>query len=214
LDWSGLAAARACLLLTVGNANRRKAALNLQSAIRNSQSDLLMYLPVEQYIPQTTRSSARLIAWAVVALTCFFVLSLVVSAPLAVASGHSLVGTSIYQAFSHVCHQLPERSFLIAGHPLAVCSRCTGLYAGFALTVLLYPLISLRRTETPERKWLFVAATPLAFDVVLDFLGLWTNTHGSRFATGVVLGAAAVFYVMPGLVTLSLRYCVSQLRSE
>jgi uncharacterized membrane protein len=176
---------------------------------------MTMYLPVEHYIPQKNRSYGPVIAWAVLALTCIFVLTVIFGAPLALASGHTVVGISIYQAFSHVCHQLPERSFFLAGHPLAVCSRCTGLYMGFALTTFLYPFIGrLESTETPERKWLFVAATPLAIDVALNFLGLWMNTHGSRFATGAVLGAVAVFYVMPGLVLLSLRYCISWLRSE
>jgi len=32
---------------------------------------------------------------------------------------------------------------------------------------------------------------------------LWENTHLSRSITGALLGAAAVFYVMPGLVDLS-----------
>ena len=167
------------------------------------------------YIPQTRRSSGPRIAWFAAALTAIFLLSLIITAPLAVASDHSVLGLAIYQAFSHVCHQIPARSFFVAGHPLAVCSRCTGLYLGFVLALLLYPLIGgLGKTETPERKWLFVAATPLAFDVAFNSLGVWTNTHGSRFITGALLGAVAVFYVMPGLAMLSLTYFVSHLRSE
>jgi len=38
----------------------------------------------------------------------------------------------------------------------------------------------------------------------LGFLGLWENTHSSRFLTGALLGAVAVFYVVPGLIELSL----------
>jgi hypothetical protein len=45
----------------------------------------------------------------------------------------------------------------------------------------------------------------LALDFTLGFLGLWDNTHFSRFSTGALLGAVAVFYVMPGLVELSFR---------
>lgn len=36
----------------------------------------------------------------------------------------------IYAAASVVCHQRPERSFMLAGASLPVCARCTGLYVG------------------------------------------------------------------------------------
>jgi uncharacterized membrane protein len=65
---------------------------------------------------------------------------------------------------------------------------------------------SLRRTDTPPRQWLFVAAAPLAIDFFLGFFGLWENTHLSRFVTGALLGAVSVVYVMPGLIDLSLMH--------
>ncbi len=49
--------------------------------------------------------------------------------------GHGEVAAAIYRAFGTLCHQLPERSYFIDGHKLAVCSRCTGLYAGFVFNV-------------------------------------------------------------------------------
>jgi uncharacterized membrane protein len=129
-----------------------------------------------------------------------------VGAPLAMNGGHPAFGITIYHAFSFVCHQIPERSFFIAGHQFAVCSRCTGIYAGFSVATLLYPLVrSLKQTDAPPRKWLFLGAAPLAIDFTIGYLGIWENTHTSRFATGALLGAVAVFYVMPGLMDLSLR---------
>ncbi|HEU4479653.1 MAG TPA: DUF2085 domain-containing protein, partial [Pyrinomonadaceae bacterium] len=117
----------------------------------------------------------------------------------------------LYQAFSYACHQQPERSFFIAGLPFAVCARCTGLYIGFALAAVLYPLLTwLRRTNPPERKWLFLAVGPLAIDFGLGLLGIWHNTHTSRFLTGALLGAVVVFYVMPALVELSQRFRTRQ----
>ena len=134
------------------------------------------------------------------------VVSLIVVAPVAAASGHNEVANGIYGAFAVFCHQLPERSYFIDGHKLAVCSRCTGIYAGFALTLLLYPLIgSLKNTVTPPRSWLLLATLPLAIDVSVNFFGFWQNTHTSRLLTGALLGGATVFYVMPGIVDLSLR---------
>jgi len=125
---------------------------------------------------------------------------------LAAAGGHGEVAQGIYRAFGTLCHQLPDRSYFIDGHKFAVCSRCTGLYAGFALTVLLYPLIrSLKTVVLPRPGWLLFAAIPLLVDFSLTFFGVWQNTHTSRLLTGALLGSVAVFYVMPGIVELSLR---------
>lgn len=147
-----------------------------------------------------------MLMWFLVATGTLALMSLIIGAPLALAAGHPFWGLTIYRAFSYVCHQIPERSFFVAGHQFAVCSRCTGLYAGFAAATVFYPLVrSLRQTETPGRKWLFIAAAPLAIDFSIGYLGIWDNTHSSRFVTGALLGAVSVFYVMPGLMELSLR---------
>jgi uncharacterized membrane protein len=133
-------------------------------------------------------------------------MGLITGAPLALAGGHSVFALAVYGAFGHLCHQIPERSFFIAGHQFAVCARCTGIYAGFTVATLGYPLVrSLRRIDTPPRRWLFLSAVPLAIDFSLGFFGLWENTHLSRFLTGALLGSVAVFYVMPGLLDLSIR---------
>jgi uncharacterized membrane protein len=165
-----------------------------------------MYAPPDLYIPQTLADRRPLMVWFIVAAAALLFIALIVGAPLALAEGHGLLALTIYQAFSYLCHQIPERSFFIAGHKLAVCTRCTGLYAGFAIAVFLYPAVrSLRSTYPPQRKWLFIAAAPTAIDFMLGFFGIWDNTHLSRFSTGALLGTVAVFYVMPGLAELSLR---------
>lgn len=133
-------------------------------------------------------------------------MGLITGAPLALAGGHNVFALAVYGAFGHLCHQIPERSFFIAGHQFAVCARCTGIYAGFTVATLGYPLLrSLRHIDTPPRRWLFLSAVPLAIDFSLGFFGLWENTHLSRFLTGALLGSVAVFYVMPGLLDLNIR---------
>ena len=162
--------------------------------------------PALQYTPQTIVTRRPLVVWLILAAGALMVLLLVFGAPVAAANNHPLLALTIYRGFSKVCHQLPERSFFIAGHPFAICARCTGLYAGFTVALLVYPLmVSLRRTFAPPRKWLFLAALPLAIDFGLTFFGAWENTHSSRFLTGALLGSVAVFYVMPGVCDLALR---------
>ena len=158
------------------------------------------------YISQTIPTQRPLIFWAVTAAIVVSLVSLILVAPLAAASGHNEIAGAIYRGFSVLCHQRPDRSYFIDGHEFGVCSRCTGIYFGFALTLLAYPLLrSLRTTTTPARKWLLLAALPLVVDFSLTFFGLWENTHTSRLVTGLLLGSVAVFYVMPGIADLSLR---------
>jgi uncharacterized membrane protein len=155
--------------------------------------------------PQPLASSSyATVTWAITATIALALVAMIVGAPLAQANGHPAFAFSIYKAFSFVCHQIPDRSFHLAGHQFAVCSRCTGLYAGFAVAALVYPLTrSLTRTDTPRRRWLILAAVPLLIDFSLTYFGIWPNTHLTRFSTGALLGAVSVFYVMPGLVELS-----------
>lgn len=174
-----------------------------------------MSAALNQYIPQVETNRRPLVMWLLVAVGSLAVLATIVGAPLAVAAGHKRLAGTIYQTFSHLCHQQPERSFFIEGHPLAVCARCTGIYAGFAAGTILYPLLrSLRQIEAPARKWLFIAAAPLAIDFLFEFSGFGHNTHSSRMLTGALLGAVAVFYIMPGLVDLSLRQWKSGKEAE
>src|SRR5882762_7980655 len=156
---------------------------------------------------QSTRAYRRAIAvWVGICLIALAIPGLIVSAPFAQAHGHPAFAAPIYKAFSFVCHQIPERSFHLAGYKFAVCSRCTGLYSGFALAVLIYPIVrSLRQTETPSIVWLFLATVPLVIDFSLGYFSIWQNNHASRFATGALLGSVAVFYILPGLIELSSR---------
>lgn len=152
------------------------------------------------------KAQRALLFWLISAVLVLSVFSLIVVAPVAAASGYSELAQGIYGAFATFCHQLPERSYFVDGHKLAVCSRCTGVYGGFVFTLLIYPLIrSLKTTITPPRSWLLLAAIPLVIDFSVTFFGFWENTHTSRLLTGALLGGAAVFYVMPGIVELGLR---------
>jgi len=144
--------------------------------------------------------------WLLSTAVVFAVVSLTVLAPLAAAAGYEELARSIYGGFSAFCHQIPERSYFIAGHKLAICARCTGLYPGFAFTLLAYPLLRpLRSTDWPPPVWLVLAALPMGIDFSLTFLGIWENTHTSRLLTGLLLGGVTVFYVMPGLADLAMR---------
>lgn len=161
---------------------------------------------VSELVESNNKSLAPYFIWATVSLVGLLLLVAIVGAPLAMASGHTIVAGDIYKGFSYLCHQLPDRSFHIEGYQFAVCSRCTGLYVGFALTALAYPLIRpVRATTTPALIWLILATVPLLVDFSLGYFNIWANTHASRFITGALLSSVAVFYIIPGLIELTAR---------
>jgi Predicted membrane protein len=159
-------------------------------------------LSANQYSPQVLPvRRSQVLMWSGAVLFALVWMSLIVGAPFALAHGYSELAQVIYKAFSPLCHQIADRSFHLEGHAFAVCSRCTGIYAGVAAGVMLYPLMrSLKRTDTPARMWLLLSAVPILIDWSLGFFGLWANNHLSRFLTGGLLGFVAALYIVPGLM--------------
>lgn len=119
---------------------------------------------------------------------------------LALAFAAPLVGPGwramLMQGLSLLCHQIPERSFGLAGAPLGLCHRCLGVGAGFLLGFAV-PWRGLPRWRPAVV--LTIGLTPLAIDWLLGASGLWANTAASRVLTG---GWAGV--VLAGLVVASL----------
>lgn len=113
-------------------------------------------------------------------------------------------GHQVALAFRTLCHQLPERTLVVSGAPMVVCSRCAGVYAGVALGVLL----PLRRRWLAHGRALFLASLSLGvLDVVTQDVGLHAPWHPVRLATGLAIGWTASAFMFgtlavdPGRVT-------------
>jgi uncharacterized membrane protein len=141
--------------------------------------------------------------------------AIIVAAPLLTDLGFGTVARPIYSFFSFLCHQMPERSFHIAGHQFAVCSRCFGVYFGLVAGFLVYPLWRrLDNTEPPARFWLFLSLVPIGIDWSLGVFGIWENTHFSRFLTGLLLGVACATFIIPALVEIRQNMAYRKSRSR
>ncbi len=127
-------------------------------------------------------------------------LAAIFAAPWLMARGAPGAARFVYGIFAPVCHQIADRCFTWRGQPLAVCGRCLGIYAGFALGLALYPLVrGFGRLALPQAR-LFVALTlPMALDAGGGILGLWRSPIGLRFATGLAWGALLPYYFVPGV---------------
>ena len=144
---------------------------------------------------------AKTVYIALLIISCTW-LGLIFAAPWLMTGQHPMTAIIIYQGFSAVCHQRLERSYLFNGFPLAVCSRCTGIYFGFLAGLLLLPLVrGLTAGSIPKRRWLANAAIPLLIDFSVGAIGLINNSFFSRTATGFLFGAVLAFYLLPLLIS-------------
>ena len=93
------------------------------------------------------------------------------------------------QMFEILCHQHLDRTIFIGETPMAVCSRCTGIYSMFFVIMLVVPLI-------PQSKWrnkwaiilVFIALSINLVDFSVNAFEIWENTLTSRFLVGGLIG--------------------------
>ena len=102
----------------------------------------------------------------------------------------------IFPLAAFICHQRPERSFFLNGQQMAVCARCTGLYAGAAVAAPLALVAAAALAASRARLALLVAALPTAVTWTLEFSGLVHFSNSARFAAALPLGFAAAWLVV------------------
>jgi uncharacterized membrane protein len=116
------------------------------------------------------------------------------------SQGSDFASSAGYFFFSGVCHQIPARSFHIRGEPLAVCARCTGVYAGFLAGAFVFPLVRKRLKGGFPPAWILGAALmPAIADFALGHFGLYDSGNVLRLVTGLIPGAAASFFIIPAV---------------
>jgi uncharacterized membrane protein len=104
--------------------------------------------------------------------------------------------------YAPICHQKVERSLSLLGETMAVCSRCSGLYFGAALAVLLAALMP-RALWWPNRVWFFAALLPMTIDAVLPWLGLPQLSLVPRHFVAWPAGFAAGWFFALGVAALA-----------
>lgn len=103
----------------------------------------------------------------------------------------------VREGFAPVCHQMPARSLHVGAVPVALCDRCTGIYAGLVLGVAGTGWGSnlWGRVRPYARYVLLGAIVPLGVDWAGPLLHLWDNGPLSRLLTGLLFGGVAASYV-------------------
>lgn len=96
--------------------------------------------------------------------------------------------------YSHVCHQIPEKTISIMGRPLLVCSRCFGIYTGVLAASFISLFISLKK-RLPV-KYLIFSGIPMLLDVILYSVNVYYYSKMVAFLTGLLLGSVGFFYIL------------------
>ena len=110
----------------------------------------------------------------------------------------------VYGAGSVLCHQLPERSFVLWSAQLPVCARCAGIYLGAAVAAVIASGFSGTTAASGvavlgPRSILAVAALPSAMTLIYEWTSGDTPSNVIRALAGAPLGAAIVFVVVRAL---------------
>jgi uncharacterized membrane protein len=139
-------------------------------------------------LPEAMRTSAtaRFLAIALTVGACLWVAALVAATT---REGRAFSGI-IYGLASTICHQRPERSFVLNGRQFPVCARCTGLYVSGAFAALA-AWSGGRRVPRSTRELLLVAAIPTVATIPVEWLGLSPLSNVIRATAALPLGAAA-----------------------
>ena len=138
--------------------------------------------------------------WAAASVTAAALVwvATIFAAPIILAHGATLPVLLIYQAGSLICHQLPDRSFHLAGVQMPVCARCTGLYVSGALGACA-ALMGSQTQVRGVRWWLAIAAAPTVLSVAGEWAGLVHPSDIARALLGFPLGAMCGWWIVRAL---------------
>lgn len=102
-----------------------------------------------------------------------------------------------------LCHQLPDRSYILGGLQAPVCVRDTGIYVGFILSFAILALVQRNRPRNMPRGHVWATMGFLllfmAWDGVTSYAGLRTTVNELRLITGLGVGFSAAVLVFPML---------------
>lgn len=151
----------------------------------------------------TTQGSYRFLLFGTACWCALVVLPAVLSA---VGSESASV---TYHLFSRICHQNADRSIHVMGYPLGVCARCSMIYTGFFLGVVIVGLRGIRELRH-FRTWFVVVLIPMLLDVALDLTGVSASTMVTRVLTGLMFGVGCGLLLAPlavvGLTQLRMEF--------
>ena len=101
---------------------------------------------------------------------------------------------------SIVCHQKPERTLVVGGHPLPVCARDTGAFIGLDIGYITLIFLRDKDASGPPNLFLTLAmSAPLYVDSFGQLFGFWTSNNDLRLFTGILFGMSLTPFLVYAL---------------
>ena len=100
-----------------------------------------------------------------------------------------------------VCHQLPDSSMLLGNIYMPVCCRCSGIYIGFFLSiVILFLMHKKRQSDMPPLYIIIISCFFIVStfaDGLLSYLGIYETNNIIRMITGYLSGSGIAVIIYP-----------------
>lgn len=103
----------------------------------------------------------------------------------------------VYKLGDIMCHQKAERSFFINGNQMPFCSRCTGIFLGLSMGLMI-AIFKKLRLDGKFIILLIAAFVPISIDGIGQLFGFWESNNLIRVITG--LSAGIVCGIAIGLI--------------
>jgi uncharacterized membrane protein len=101
------------------------------------------------------------------------------------------------------CHQIMERTAFFGSKPLFVCCRCTGIYAGYAISCLFIYLTGKSKARYFPQRHVIITGVILSslmfIDVGTAVAGLRHGSNDIRLITGLLAGMSLPFVLFPAI---------------
>jgi uncharacterized membrane protein len=101
------------------------------------------------------------------------------------------------KAYSLVCHQDSEKLITSGIFTTKVCARCTGIYSGVVISILVLLIIKFKKNSSI--KYLFIASIPILLDIIFYNTGIYSYSKTISFVTGILFGSTGFFYIASGI---------------
>lgn len=135
--------------------------------------------------------------------------SLAIILTLSISLGFENLHTIFWQIGSNICHQLPERSFIISGRQIFLCSRCSGAFIGVYVGLLTIIFSRKQFINSLKLPFILILILPMIIDGVTQYLGVRESSIFIRFVTGLLAGSAfflCQFCVLSGVIKSSKKF--------
>lgn len=130
--------------------------------------------------------------WLAVVNGFFFIfVGLPFLAPILLANGYADAANTIYMMYRTVCHQLPARSYFIAGEQVAFCQRNVAIYASLLLGGLLFNFVR-HRLRPPALRWYVFFLAPIALDAGMQMASEWLQVMSMSMLWAIGLVAMGI----------------------